>query len=226
MRRNEPENRCQVDDDAVGLLIAYRRLVATLRTMGPFRHLVTLVVIAAVFRWLWTQSLIERANVEAGRTIFPPTRAVRILLIVCGVAFTALLLLFWITPHKPNEWWVPYLFLGFLSLVLFGYPPVLSMEVEGIGSSAWWRSEKKLIRWEDVASLHYNTGSKQFVVRAKDGRKITHGGFNADQGQFVHDVHERTRLPMKITKPGTWKSETFEVPYEEDQPEEENGVHA
>jgi hypothetical protein len=195
--------------------------------MGPLRHLLTLAVIAAVFRWLWTSALSERANVDAGRTIFPPTRAIRILLIVCGVAFTGLFLLSWFAIHKPNEWWVPYLFLGFLPLVLFGYPPVLSIEVEGVGSRVWWRREKKTIRWEDVAGLQFNTGNKQFVVRAKDGRKITHAGFNVDQGQFVHDVQERTRLPLKVTKPGTWTSETYEVPYEDESEEqEENSVRA
>jgi len=86
--------------------------------------------------------------------------------------------------------------------------------------------KKKMIRWEGVASLHYNTGNKQFVVRANDGRNITHGDFNVEQGQFVHDVHERSRLPMKVTKPGTWKSESFEVPYEEIEAEEEDSVQA
>lgn len=185
--------------------------------MGIFRHLLTVAVIGAVFRWLWASSGTERASVEAGRTIFPPTRAVRILLITCGVFFSGMFLLFWLVPHKPDEWWVPYLFLGFLPLAMFGYPPVLSIEVEGIGATVWWRRDKKLIRWEEIASLHFNTGNNQFVVRAKDGRKITHVSFNADQGQFIHDIRERSRLPLKVTKPGTWKSETYEVPYEENE---------
>jgi hypothetical protein len=194
--------------------------------MGPFRHLIVLVVIAVVFRWLRTSSLTERAKLEAGRKIFPPTRAIRILVLVLAAAFTGLFLWSWFAARKPDEWWVPCLFLGFLALDLCIYPPVLYIEVEGLGSCSWWRPEKKIIRWEDVASLHYNTGSKQFVVRAKDGRKTAHGGFNVEQGQFVHDIHERTRLPMKLTRLGTWKSETFEVPYEEsreeDSSEEEN----
>ena len=100
-------------------------------------------------------------------------------------------------------------------------PPVLSLEVAGIGSCYWWAREMKLIRWEDIAGLHYNTGNKLFTVRAKDGRKISHFDFNADQPRFVHEIHERTRLPMKVTKPGTFKAETFEVPYEELAVEEE-----
>jgi hypothetical protein len=189
--------------------------------MGVFRHLLILVVIAVVFRWLWISSVTERASFEAGRTIFPPTRAIRILIVLCGVAFTSLFLWSWFAPRKPDEWWVPYLFLGFLALDLCIYPSVLSIEVDGIGSRSWWGREQKMIRWEDVASLHYNTGSKQFVVRANDGRKITHGGFNAEQVLFMHEIHQRTRLPMKLTRPGTWKSETFEVPYEETAAEEE-----
>lgn len=175
---------------------------------------------------LWTRLPRERCSVEAGRTIFPPTRAFRFLVVVLCVAFTSLSLWSWFALRKPDEWWVPYLFLGFLALQLCVHPPVLSIDVEGIGSRAWWQREKKMIRWEDVVSLHCKIGNKQFVVRAKDGRKITHGGFNVDQGQFMNDVQERTRLPLKVTKRGTWKSETYEVPYEEIEAEEEDNVHA
>jgi hypothetical protein len=189
--------------------------------MGPVRHLLILGVIAVVFRWLWISSLTERANFEAGRTIFPPTRAIRILMMVFGVGFTSLFLWSWFAVRKPDEWWVPYLFLGFLALDLFIYPPVLSIDVDGIRSRYWLSREKKKIRWENIASLHYNIGSKQFIVRANDGRKITHGGFNADQGLFVREIRKRTRLSMSVARPGTWKSETIEVPYSELEAEEE-----
>lgn len=189
--------------------------------MGPLRHLFILVVLAVVFRWLWISSLTERANVEAGRTVFPSTRALRILMIVCSVAFASFFLWSWFALRKPDEWWVPYLFLGFLALVPFMNPPVLSIEVDGVGSRYWFAREAKKIRWEDVGSLHYNTGNKHFTVRANNGRKITHFGFNADQGLFQREIFKRTHLPLQVTKPGTWKSETFEVPYEEIVGEEE-----
>src|SRR5207302_9538241 len=101
-----------------------------------------------------------------------------------------------------------------LGFILCIYPPVLSIEVDGIGSGSWLGREKK-IRWEDIASLRCNTGSKQFTVCANDGRKITHAGFNAEPGLFQNEIQKRTRLPMKLTRPGTWNSETIEVPYEE-----------
>ena len=50
---------------------------------------------------------------------------------------------------------------------------------------------------------------------ANDGRKINHAGFNTAPGQFQHEIRERTRLPLKVTRPGTWTSKTIEVPYEE-----------
>ena len=105
-------------------------------------------------------------------------------------------------------------------LTLFIYPPVLSIELDGIGSRSWSGREKK-IRWEDIASLRYNTGNRQFTVCANDGRKITHAGFNVEPGQFQHEIRTRTRLPLKIARPGTWKVETFEVPYEEEETDEE-----
>jgi len=188
--------------------------------MGALRHLLTVVVIGVVFRWLWKSSLNERASVEAGRTVFPPTRAVRSLAVLFGVAFTSLFLWSWLAVRKPDEWWVSFLFLGFVALSLCIYPPVLSIEVDGIGSHSWLGREKK-IRWEDVASLRYNSGSKQFTVCANDGRKITHAGFNAEPGLFQNEIQKRTRLPMKLTRPGTWKAETIEVPYEEVETEEQ-----
>jgi len=187
--------------------------------MGLLRHLFIVVVIGIVFGWLWKSSFNERASIEAGRTVFPPTRTVRILVVFLGVAFATLFLWSWYSARKPDEWWVPYLFLGFLALSLLIYPPVLSLELDGIGSRSWWGGEKK-IRWEDVASLRYNTGNRQFVVSATDGRKITHGGFNVEPGQFQEEIRARTRLPLKLTRPGTWKTETIEVPYEEVETEE------
>lgn len=188
--------------------------------MGTLRHLLTVVVIGVVFRWLWKSSLNERASVEAGHTLFPSTRAIRILVVFLGVAFTSFFLWSWFAVRKPDEWWVPYLFLTFLALTLFIYPPVLSIEVDGIASRSWLGREKK-IRWEDIASLRYNTGNKQFTVCASDGRKINHLGFNAEAALFQHEIQKRTRLPMKVTKPGTWKAETFDVQYEEFETEEE-----
>ena len=188
--------------------------------MGALRHVLIIVVIGVVSRWLWRSSLNERASVEAGRTVFPPTRAIRSLAVFLGVAFISLFLWSWFAVRKPDDWWVPYLFLGFLALNLCIYPPVLSIDVGGIGSRSWLGREKK-IRWEDIASLRYNTGNKQFTVCANDGRKITHAGFNAEPGLFQHEIQKRTRLAIKVTRPGTWKAETFEVPYEEVETEQE-----
>ena len=63
--------------------------------MAALRHLLMVVVIGVVFRWLWKSSLNEHASVEAGRTVFPPTRAIRILAVFFGVAFTSLFLWSW-----------------------------------------------------------------------------------------------------------------------------------
>ncbi len=182
--------------------------------MNPFGHILTAAVLAIIFRWLWKSSAIEKATIESGRKIFPPTRAIRLLASSLGIVFAVLLLWSSYSVHKPAERWVPYLFLVFLALVPLMVPPVLYIEVMGIGSRTWFGSEKK-IRWEDIASLHYNTGNKQFSVRDNNGRKITHAGFNADGDMFRDEIHKRTRLPIKIARPGTWKTETFEIPYEE-----------
>ena len=81
--------------------------------MGPLRHVLIIAVVGVVSRWLWRSSLNERASVEAGCTVFPPTRAIRSLAVFLGVAFTFLFLWSWFAVRKPDEWWVTYLFLGF-----------------------------------------------------------------------------------------------------------------
>ncbi len=182
--------------------------------MDAFRHILTAAVLAIIFRWLWKSSAIEKATVESGRKIFPPTQAIRLLTSSVGIVFAVLLIWSSYSVYKPSERWVPYLFLVFLALVPLMYPPVLTIEVDGIGSRTWFGSEKK-IRWEDIAGLYYNTRNKQFSVRDNNGRKITHAGFNVDGEMFRDEIHKRTRLPMKIARPGTWKTETIEVPYEE-----------
>src|SRR5258708_19643739 len=139
--------------------------------MGALRHLLIVVVIGVVFRWLWKSSLNEHASVEAGRTIFPLTGAVRIVAVLCAAAFTSLFLGSWFAVRKPDEWWVPYLFLAFVALSLCIYPPVLSIELDGIGSRSWLGSEKK-IRWEDVTTLPYNTRNKHSPFVPTDVPKI------------------------------------------------------
>jgi hypothetical protein len=181
--------------------------------MGAFRHILTAAVVAIVFRRLWMSSALERATLDSGRKIFSPTRAVRLLASSVGIVSALLLIWSSYSVRRTGEWWVPYLFLVFLTLVPLMYPPVLTIEVEGIGSRTWFGSEKK-IRWEDAASLHYNTGNHQFSVRDRSGHKITHG-FNGEGAIFLNEIRERTRLPLKIARPGAWKTETIEVPYGE-----------
>lgn len=188
--------------------------------MDLLRHLLTLAILAIVLRWLWNSSTTELAKFEAGSQIFPPTRAIRFLSLSGGVVFTALFVWSRLSLRQTSDWWVSWLFLSFVALFLFAYPPLLAIEVDGIASRSWFGHEKK-IRWEEIASLHFNSGNRQFAVRASDGRKITHAGFNSDPATFQTVIRERTRLPLKITRPGTWKSETYEVPYEEFQAEEE-----
>jgi hypothetical protein len=135
-------------------------------------------------------------------------------LILFAILFAALAVVSVALLHKPGSWWTPYLFLGFLILVLLSYPPLLTIEVDGVGCRTWFGKEKKL-RWEDISSLHYNAGNRYFTVRALDGRKITHSGFNADAKVFREEIQRRTRLPVAVAQPGLWKTETVEVQYEQ-----------
>src|SRR5262245_65751400 len=123
--------------------------------MDALRHVLIVVVLALVFGWLWRSASIQKAKLEPGRTIFPPAPAIKILAAVFAIAIVALVIWTSYIARKPDEWWVPYVFLGFLVLVPFMYPPVLSIEVEGIGSRYWFW-EEKTIRREDVDSLRLN----------------------------------------------------------------------
>jgi len=71
--------------------------------VGVLRHLFILAVIGVVFRWLWKSSLNEHASVESGRMLFPPTRAIRILVIFLGIAFTNFFIWSWFAVRKPDR---------------------------------------------------------------------------------------------------------------------------
>ena len=189
--------------------------------MRLLQHLLTTAVLALVLRWLWKAASSEKAKVESGRQVFPATKAIRFLLILFAILFAALAVVSLLFLHKPGNWWVPYLFLGFSLLVLLSYPPVLTIEVDGVGSQTWFGEGKK-VRWEDISSLHYNLGNRHFTVRTLDGRKITHAGFNADANLFREEIQRRTRLPVKVAQPGLWKTEAVEVPYDQVEPPREN----
>jgi len=124
-------------------------------------HLITTVVLAVVLRWLWRAARSERATFQSGRQVFPPTKAIRFLLLIImfAIMFLALAVASVLLRDKPGGWWVPYFFLGFVSLVLLSYPAVLTVETDGVGSRSWFGNEKKL-RWEEISTLHYNAGNK------------------------------------------------------------------
>jgi len=120
--------------------------------MAFLQHLITPVALALVLRWLWKSARSERAKLESGRQIFRPTNAVRFLLTLFAVLFAGLAVFAAFLLDKRGSWWVSYLFLGFFLLVLFSYPPVLTIEVDGVGCRTWFGREKK-VRWEDISSL-------------------------------------------------------------------------
>ena len=183
--------------------------------MDPIRQLLPILVLAVhalILLWLRRRSPAANATSESGRMIFRPIAESRILVVLFLITFSAAVVGSSLLLRRPGQWWVPYMFLGFLFMVPFLYPPVLTIEVDGITSRTWYGHEKK-IRWEDVASLGYHLGKKHFTVRAADSRKIVHGPFSADQDLFTTEVRKNTRLPMRIS--WSWRARTSDVPYEE-----------
>jgi len=176
------------------------------------RHVLVVVAVALVFRCMWRSSRSEKATLESGRLVFPPALPIRIFVWLFGIVLGGLVLLT-SYRHSSDEWWVPWEFLAFFALVPLMYPPVLVIDVDGVESKSRFGRDKK-IAWHDVASLHYNRGNHQFKIRSSDGRAITHAGLNVDRELFRDEVQERTRLPMKVSRPGAWRAETIEVPYE------------
>jgi hypothetical protein len=178
------------------------------------RHAITVTMLSLVLRWLWKASASSNAQLESGNYVFPPPRAVRLLMLLVGVVFAALSLVSLYFLDRSGGRWALGFFLGFLLLVMLSYPPVLSIEVDGVRSRTWYGREKKL-RWEEISALQYNVGNRCFTVRGVDGCKITHSGFNADAVFFREEIQRRTRLPMRVKRPGVWKPEIVEVGFNE-----------
>ena len=181
-------------------------------SIDVLRHVLVVLLVALVSRWMWKSSLTEKATPESGRLVFPPALPIRIFVWLFGPVLAGLVLLT-SYRHSQDEWWVPLAFLAFFTLLPLMYPPVLVIDLDGVECKSRFGRDKK-IAWHDVASLHYNRGNKQFKIRSSDGRGITHAGFNVDPEVFRDEVQKRTRLPMKVSRPGTWRVETIEVPYE------------
>src|SRR5262249_31190841 len=176
--------------------------------MDPIRHglpIVVLAVHALILLWLWRRSPAANATFESGRMIFRPIAESRFLVVLFLATFAAAVIGSSLLLRRPGQWWVPYIFIGLLFMVPFLYPPVLTIEVDGITLRTWYGRERK-IRWEDVASLGYHLGKKHFTVCAADGRKIVPGPFNAKQDLFISEVRKHTRLSMRISWP--WRART------------------
>lgn len=177
--------------------------------MNITSHLIPILVVVAhgvIFTWLWRRSPVATAKFEPGRITFVPRPEIRFLLLVLGIISAALMIVSSLSLVKSRQGWIPLLFVGFLASVATVYPPVLTIEVDGITSCTWFGRQKK-IRWEEIASLSYKTSAKQLTVKALDGRKITHA-YHAAPLVFLHEVRKRTRLPVKITT----KTRTIGIP--------------
>jgi Bacterial PH domain len=184
-----------------------------------FREALIAITLTLTLRWLWRTSASSKAQVESASYVFPPTRAVRFLLILFGALFATFVIISLHFIDTRGGLIAACFFLGFLLLVILSFPPVLRIEVDGVSSRSWYGREKKL-RWEDIASLHYNLGNKYFTVRTAGGGKITHSGFNADARFFRNEVQRRTHLPIQVRQPGLGTVETIEVGVDEtDSPE-------
>src|SRR5215471_14589663 len=138
--------------------------------MDPIRQLLPILVLAVhalILLWLRRRSPAANATFESGRMIFRPIAESRFLVVLFLATFSAAVIGSSLLLRRPSQWWVPYMFIGFLFMVPFLYPPVLTIEVDGVTSRTWYGREKK-IRREDVASLNYHLGKKHFTVRAAD----------------------------------------------------------
>jgi len=71
------------------------------------RHVLVVVAVALVFRWMWRSSRSEKATLESGRLVFPPALPIRIFVWLFGIVLGGLVLLT-SYRHSSDEWWVPW----------------------------------------------------------------------------------------------------------------------
>ncbi len=177
------------------------------------RHALTAIVIAIVLRWLYGAAAKEKPGFESGLTKFAPSKAVKALMGICVVGFgAAAIASAYALSGKPG-WWASLLFLGFALLGAVGMPPVITIDDRGVTSTHWF-GKTTCIPWNEITSLEYNIANKTFTVRSKSS-KIQHTGFHIGSQQFRDAVQRRTKLPMKMKSPGTWRSNVTEIPYTE-----------
>src|SRR5262249_61613124 len=84
--------------------------------MGFVSHGLIAIAVVGIFAWMWRSSRSEKAKPESGRMLFPAALAIRIFVSTFGVVL-AFLVVLTTYRHRPDEWWVPFAFLGLFALV-------------------------------------------------------------------------------------------------------------
>jgi hypothetical protein len=89
----------------------------------------------------------------------------------------------------------------------------LRIDDDGVHQDGWKPFQRK-IKWTDVVAAEFNTGDQSLTVVGRGGKKVVHRGHVARE-QFLHEIQNRTKIPLTIVKPGLYKMNKTIVPYSE-----------
>ena len=170
-----------------------------------------LIVHAAWRLWLRTRPIVRKANPDAGRTVFQPMQEIRAFFLLTALLILCFFAYCW-SSCEPRERWLEYVSFGLVLGLAFLYPRTLVIDMQGVVSRHWLGREK-IIRWEDVAELHYAMDKRSLEIRDRENRTIVHRIFHPEPVTFRDFARDRTRLPLKITHRRSLKSRTIELPY-------------
>jgi hypothetical protein len=169
----------------------------------------TAVLVPLFLGWLMRRSAQQSAEQVGGALIFRGSSSTKVMLwsTIVGFSIAAVATLF---VARSGDWWLTPLFLGFVMLGAFGFPPVLTVAEGSVSSAAWYRSVS--LPWGEVVRLEYTPGNRTFVVVGASGRKIHCTGYHAGSAAFRVEVLRRTGLPLVVKTPGLVRANSTEVP--------------
>jgi len=169
--------------------------------MSNFTPLLISTAVPALLRWIYTRSAAGRAIVEHGSIVLPESKLVSIIRWGGLLLFSAAALASWTYGRSLLA---TLIFAGFATLSIFARGDPIVISHAGIsGASTWGR--RAALTWRDVASLEFNTSSRNTMVIGKNGARICHSGFHLDKARFDEEVKRRTGLPIKVIQPGPWR---------------------
>jgi hypothetical protein len=155
------------------------------------RYLIVLITIPLV-NWLIHQSNTRKAQDKDGVVVFAPATWTIIVFSSAQILFSCMALYaVWVEKSLG-------LSLGFGAFALIGaflWPKTITVSSQGIAAISPLRPSKS-IHWSDLSEVKRYENPSAVVLKAQNGRSITHSSFHRDEERLLQEIRSRSRVQI------------------------------